>query len=103
MYFNAGWFYGADPKAFGERFLEYALAVRDDRPDALVIQSLDPWLDQVVLPLVIHSFGGGRPAPALDGFGWRCDLPLPPAAAVLRPRKRPCRRGHGRRGRAKQD
>jgi hypothetical protein len=68
MYFNAGWFYGADPKAFGERFLEYALAVRDDRPDALVIQSLDPWLDQVVLPLVIHSFGGGRPAPALDGL-----------------------------------
>lgn len=68
MYFNAGWFYGADPKAFGERFLEYALAVGDDRPDALVIQSLDPWLDQVVLPLVIHSFGGGRPAPALDGL-----------------------------------
>jgi hypothetical protein len=58
MYFNAGWFYGANPKAFGERFLEYAL----------VIQFLDPWLDQVVLPLVIHSFGGGRPAPALDGL-----------------------------------
>ena len=67
-YFNAGGIYGADPKAFGERFLECALAVRDDRPDALVIQSLDPWLDQVVLPLVIHSFGGGRPAPALDGL-----------------------------------
>ena len=31
-----------------------------------MLQSLDPWLDQVVLPLVIHSFGGGRPAPALN-------------------------------------
>jgi hypothetical protein len=34
----------------------------------LAIQSLDPWLDQVVLPLVIHSFGGGRPALELDGL-----------------------------------
>lgn len=68
MYFNAGWFFGADPAAFGARFLEYALAVRDDRPDELVLQSLDPWLDQVVLPLVIHSFGGGRPAPELAGL-----------------------------------
>jgi hypothetical protein len=68
LYFNAGWFFGADPAAFGERFLEYALAIRDDRPDALVIQSLDPWLDQVALPLVIHSFGGGRPGPELSGL-----------------------------------
>ena len=68
MYFNAGWFFGADPAAFGARFLEYALAVCDERPDALVIQSLDPWLDQIVLPLVIHSFGGGRPAPELNGL-----------------------------------
>ncbi|WP_458790035.1 hypothetical protein [Yoonia sp. MH D7] len=68
LYFNAGWFFGADPAAFGARFLEYALAVRDDRPEELAIQSLDPWLDQVVLPLVIHSFGGGRPAPALSGL-----------------------------------
>ena len=68
MYFNAGWFFGADPKAFGDRFLEYALEVRDNRPEELVLQSLDPWLDQVVLPLVIHSFGGGRPGPELDGL-----------------------------------
>ena len=68
LYFNAGWFFGADPAAFGERFLEYALAVRDDRPAELVIQSLDPWLDQVVLPLVIHSFGGGRPDAGLNGL-----------------------------------
>lgn len=68
MYFNAGWFFGADAKAFGDRFLEYALAVRDDAPKQLEVQSLDPWLDQVVLPLVIHSFGGGRPGPELDGL-----------------------------------
>ena len=33
-----------------------------------MVQSLDPWLDQVALPLVIHSFGGGRPGPELDGL-----------------------------------
>ncbi|MBB5722737.1 hypothetical protein FHS72_002367 [Loktanella ponticola] len=68
MYFNAGWFFGADAKAFGDRFLEYALAVRDDGPKEIEVQSLDPWLDQVVLPLVIHSFGGGRPGPELAGL-----------------------------------
>lgn len=68
LYFNAGWFFGSDPAAFGQRFTDYAVAVRDDRPAPLVLQSLDPWLDQVVLPLVIHSFGGGRPGPELDGL-----------------------------------
>ncbi len=68
LYFNAGWFFGADPVAFHRRFLDYAVAVRDDAPPELVIQPLDPWLDQVVLPLVIHSFGGGRPGPELDGL-----------------------------------
>ena len=70
LYFNAGFFYHEDPQAFGQRFLDYALAIRDDAPEALVCQSLDPWLDQVALPLVIHSFGGGRdalPAGWLDG------------------------------------
>ncbi|UWQ80377.1 hypothetical protein K3725_05055 [Leisingera sp. S132] len=70
LYFNAGFFYGACPQAFGARFLEYAQSVMHDPPPELVGQSLDPWLDQVVLPLVIHSFGGGRdalPAGYLDG------------------------------------
>jgi len=81
MYFNAGWFFGADPVAFHERFLDYAVAVRDHAPKELVIQPMDPWLDQVVLPLVIHSFGGGRPGPELLGLDgdvtchWRV-LPL---------------------------
>lgn len=68
MYFNAGWFFGACPRTFGQRFTDWAVAVRDDRPDALVVQPLDPWLDQIVLPLVIHSFGGGRPGPELAGL-----------------------------------
>lgn len=68
LYFNAGWFLYKSPHAFGARFLDYALQVRDDRPAALVCQELNPWLDQVVLPLVIHSFGGGRPGPDLAGL-----------------------------------
>lgn len=68
LYFNAGWFFGQDPRAFGERFLAWALEIRDNRPEELVIQSLDPWLDQVTLPLVIHSFGGGRPPADLSGL-----------------------------------
>ncbi|GLS87010.1 hypothetical protein GCM10010873_19840 [Cypionkella aquatica] len=68
LYFNAGWFFHQSPKAFGQRFLEYALAIRDDRPEALVCQEIYPWLDQIALPLVIHSFGGGRPGAALAGL-----------------------------------
>ncbi len=81
LYFNAGWFFGADAQAFGRRFAEYAVAIRDDPPEELVCQSLDPWLDQVALPLVIHALGGGRPGPELAGLDgdvschWRV-LPL---------------------------
>ncbi|MEX0302252.1 MAG: hypothetical protein AB3N24_07515 [Leisingera sp.] len=70
LYFNAGFFFGACPRAFGKRFLVYAQSVLSDPPPELVCQPLDPWLDQVVLPLVIHSFGGGRnalPQGYLDG------------------------------------
>lgn len=81
LYFNAGWFYGACPRAFGALFTEYAVSVRDDPPPELICQPLDPWLDQVVLPLVIHALGGGRPGPELAGLDgdltchWRV-LPL---------------------------
>ncbi|UYV36045.1 hypothetical protein N4R57_13480 [Rhodobacteraceae bacterium D3-12] len=70
LYFNAGFFFYKCPKLFGDRFLEYALAIRDDAPEELVCQELDPWLDQVALPLVIHALGGGRdtlPDGMLDG------------------------------------
>ncbi len=68
LYFNAGWYFFRCPHEFGRRFLDYALEIRDNAPEELVCQSLDPWLDQVALPLVIHSFGGGRPGPELDGL-----------------------------------
>jgi len=70
LYFNAGFFFYRCPHVFGRRFLDYARAIRDDPPPELVCQSLDPWLDQVALPLVIHSLGGGRdalPEGLLDG------------------------------------
>ncbi len=70
LYFNAGYFFHSCPRQFGERFLEYARTIRDENLPELVGQSLDPWLDQVALPLVIHSFGGGRstlPKGLLDG------------------------------------
>jgi hypothetical protein len=81
LYFNAGWFFGSCPRVFGERFLRYAQSIRDDPPETLVCQSLDPWLDQVALPLVIHGLGGGRPGAELAGLDgdvtchWRA-LPL---------------------------
>lgn len=68
LYFNAGWFFGADPATFGARFVDWAVSVRRDPPPELLLQPLDPWLDQVVLPLVIHSLGGGRPGPELSGL-----------------------------------
>ncbi len=81
MYFNAGWFFGRSPQVFGEKFLRFAKDIRDARPRELVVQELHPWLDQVALPLVIHSLGGGRPGPDLAGLDgdvtchWRA-LPL---------------------------
>ncbi|WP_297768067.1 hypothetical protein [uncultured Roseovarius sp.] len=70
LYFNAGFFFYRCPREFGQRFLDYALAIRDDAPPELVCQTLDPWLDQVALPLVIHALGGGRdtlPPGLIDG------------------------------------
>jgi len=70
LYFNAGWFFHESPRAFGNRFLSYAKSIRDNPPEELVCQELYPWLDQIALPLVILSFGGGRPGPelaAMDG------------------------------------
>lgn len=81
LYFNAGWFFGPCPHAFGDLFADYATSIRDDAPEELVCQELYPWLDQITLPLVIHAQGGGRPGPELDGLDgdvthhWRV-LPL---------------------------
>lgn len=70
LYFNAGFFFYKCPKLFGERFTQYALEIQSNPPEAAELQSFDPWLDQVALPLVIHSFGGARrtiPEDTLDG------------------------------------
>lgn len=81
LYFNAGWFFGSDPAVFGQRFLDWALAIRAEPGEALASQQLDPWLDQITLPLVIHSLGGRRAGPELAGLDgditchWRT-LPL---------------------------
>lgn len=70
LYFNAGWFFYKCPHEFGQRYLHYATEIRDNPPPELICQPLWPWLDQIALPLVIHSFGGGRdmlPMGLLDG------------------------------------
>lgn len=61
-----GWFFHQSPRAFGNRFLAWAKDIRDNPPAELVCQELYPWLDQISLPLVIHSFGGTRPGPDLS-------------------------------------
>ncbi len=70
LYFNAGYFFYKCPHEFGDLFLRYATRIQNDPLEELVCQSLDPWLDQVALPLVIHALGGGRgtiPDGLLDG------------------------------------
>jgi hypothetical protein len=45
---------------FVARFLEFAQKIKNSTRPRITRQSLDPWLDQVVLPMVIHSFEGGK-------------------------------------------
>lgn len=66
LYFNAGWFFHRCPHIFGARLLDIMLSIRDDPLPELVCQPLDPWLDQIALPLAVHALGGGRPGPDLD-------------------------------------
>jgi hypothetical protein len=81
LYFNAGWFFAQSPRSFGATFLKYATEIAATPGPALACQSLDPWLDQIALPLAIHAHGGGRPGPALAALDttatchWRL-LPL---------------------------
>lgn len=62
LYFNAGFFFFRCPREFGAVFEDYAIRIRENPPIELVGQSLDPWLDQVALPLVITALGGARDA-----------------------------------------
>lgn len=70
LYFNAGWFLGPDPHEFANYFCHYASEIDRAPGKFLAGQSLNPWLDQVALPLTIQALGGGRPPPGearLDG------------------------------------
>lgn len=68
LYFNAGWFFYRAAPAFGARMIEVMTGLADGTMRELASQSLDPWLDQAALPVVIAGFGGGRPGPELDGL-----------------------------------
>lgn len=70
LYFNAGWFFYKDPAEFATWFTHYATEILREPPWQIETQELDPWLDQVALPLVIHKLGGARhtiPEGLLDG------------------------------------
>ena len=81
LYFNAGWFYYRDAPTFGRRLSEVMTGLADGTMRELASQSLDPWLDQAALPVVVAGFGGGRPGPEVSGLDgeitchWRA-LPL---------------------------
>lgn len=62
LYFNASFFYDRCPVEFGRLFEHYAQSIWHAPPEALACQSLDPWLDQIALPLAVHALGGGRDA-----------------------------------------
>lgn len=69
-YYNAGWFYHQSPKEFGQRYGFYAQDIRDNPTPEIEAQQMFPWLDQIALPLVVHSFGGSKdalPKGYLDG------------------------------------
>ncbi|MBC2833896.1 hypothetical protein [Paragemmobacter straminiformis] len=68
LYFNAGWFFHESPRRFGKTFLRFASEIAAHPGAALACQSLDPWLDQIALPLVIHALGGGRPPASLGAL-----------------------------------
>jgi len=70
LYFDAGMFFYRCPRLFGQQFYDIATGIEMTPPKEIVCQSLDPWLDQIALPLVIHSLGGGRdtlPPGLIDG------------------------------------
>ena len=70
LYVNAGFWFHENARAFGKAFLQTALQIRDNPPAQLHGQSLDPWLDQVALPLIITRFDGGHrtlPDGMIDG------------------------------------
>ena len=58
LYFNAGLIFAANPGAFARTWAKMMTAIRDAPPPG---QPLDPWLDQIALPLAVSAYGGARP------------------------------------------
>ncbi|KIT15878.1 hypothetical protein [Jannaschia aquimarina] len=78
LYFNAGWVTAPSGPALHAAWLDAARMVQwaagEGGLTELAAQTIDPWLDQIALPLAIHGLGGGRPGAggglpdgALDG------------------------------------
>lgn len=44
------------------------ISPRDDPMEELTSRSLFPWIDQIVLSVVVSALGRGRPGPAPDGL-----------------------------------
>ena len=59
-YYNAGLMYYERSGIFGSTMLQMAKRLWRKQPDALRRQPLNPWLDQIVLPLVLAKFGVPR-------------------------------------------
>ncbi|MGB1970486.1 MAG: hypothetical protein ACPHO3_12000, partial [Paracoccaceae bacterium] len=86
LYFNASFFFHENPTKFGARFLEFAQRIKTSTRPRITRQSLDPWLDQVVLPMVIHSFGGGQTHACSGMAGRKNQLSLSQNTPSLRSR-----------------
>jgi hypothetical protein len=56
-YYNGGIVYHADAQAFAALWLEMALRLWRERPAAIAGQPIKPWLDQIVLPVVLARLG----------------------------------------------
>lgn len=59
-YFNAGIIYHSCPRVFSRLFIEYMLEIDRSRPVETKGQKMFPWLDQVVLPLVMNKLGASN-------------------------------------------
>lgn len=68
LYLNAGWVAAPNGGALGALWSTMAREIRAAPPPELKGQSLDPWLDQVSLPLALSALDGGRPGPEMAGL-----------------------------------
>jgi hypothetical protein len=58
LYFNAGLIFAPEPQRLAGTLSQIMHLIHDDPPPC---QPLDPWLDQIALPIAVTKLGGGRP------------------------------------------